>query len=195
MVSFQNLILAFSATAYITAASQLQWTDCGSDPGLVISSLSITPMPMEIPGSISLSVSARTSVPIPEDMTISLIIKRHTFLLDVPLPCFLHIGSCTYENTCSKPLVDTLISENWAGITADIGQQIKTMLSTLPALNTTCPPPVPASIAVNNYSIRLPAIPAILTFIVDGDYSVVATARDKATGHTLMCVFFEMSIK
>ncbi|XP_025095305.1 uncharacterized protein LOC112564595 [Pomacea canaliculata] len=138
----------------------------------------MTPMPMEIPGSISLSVKAQTSTAIPEDITISLSIKRHTFLLDLPIPCLFHIGSCTYENTCSKTLVDTLISENWAGITADIGEQVKTMLSTLPALNTTtCPPPVPATIEINNYSIHLPAIPAILTFIAEGDYSVVATVR------------------
>lgn len=55
-----------------------------------------------------------------------------------------------------------MIAEDWAGIMADLGAQIKTMLNTSGINPSQCPQP-PRALQIQNAVIHLPEIPAVLS--------------------------------
>ncbi|KAK7494716.1 hypothetical protein BaRGS_00014114 [Batillaria attramentaria] len=152
-------------------------------------------MPVVVPGDIQLTVDASYGRPL-GDVTIDLSIRRHTFLLDLPIPCIAHVGSCTYESSCSSMLLDTMVAEDWAGIMGDIGSQVETMLETSIPNITTAGCPYPArSINIDHYTLHLPPVPTILSWFAEGDYGARAEVTDKATGDMLLCLHLDLTIK
>ncbi|KAL8562939.1 hypothetical protein ACOMHN_004631 [Nucella lapillus] len=137
--------------------------------------IEVTPMPIVLPGPLQLSVRARMDRSM-SDAEVQLSIKRSTFLLDLPVPCIFRVGSCTYDVSCSgKSILDTMISENWAGVMTNMGKQIKGLLTAMPGLNTTACPVPPASVDVQHYTLNLPAVPGALAVFASGDYSAKVT--------------------
>ena len=57
-----------------------------------------------------------------------------------------------------------MIAENWDGVMAPIGQQIKAMLGSVNINPSQCPLG-PLSIDIHDYTITLPKPPAILSFL------------------------------
>lgn len=60
-------------------------------------------------------------------------------------------------------MVDQMINENWAGIMGGIGTQIGAMLKSSGITYNACPQPA-AQLNVNSYTIKLPKVPAILSW-------------------------------
>jgi len=67
----------------------------------------------------------------------------------------------TYSNICT--VVDDMIAGDWAGITADLGNQIKTMLQQNGVVYNKCPQPA-QTLAIKDYVIHLPKVPSVLSF-------------------------------
>lgn len=190
-------VLVLMTSVWLTSArfTQLDWSDCGSDPSVTIRNIDVTPMPLVVPGPMQLTVDAQFDRTL-EDIEINLDVKRSTFLLDLPIPCLFHVGSCTYESSCTGTnLLDTMVTEDWAGIMGDIGGQIKTMINTVPGLNSTACPVPATNINIQQYTLNLPEIPSILTFFAEGDYKAHVTASDKSTGQTLLCLSLQLTIE
>ncbi|XP_061195122.1 ganglioside GM2 activator-like [Saccostrea echinata] len=171
--------------------TQFQMTECGSSRDVQFHSVSLTPMPVQIPGDIRLSVDASLTKTIGSSK-MSLSIKRKTYFgVEVPMPCLFHIGSCTYDNLCT--MVHQMITENWVGIVGGIGTQIQTMLSSVGVNASQCPQP-PRNIRIVNYPISIPRIPAILTWFAAGDYHVIVKVNENDTGRQLVCLDLQLSV-
>ncbi|XP_061184648.1 ganglioside GM2 activator-like [Saccostrea echinata] len=171
--------------------TQLQMTDCGSSSDVVIRSVSVTPMPVQVPGDIHLSVDASLTNTIGSSK-MSLSVKRKTFLgLEIPIPCLLHVGSCTYNDLCTT--VQQMITEDWAGIMGGIGKQIQTMLSSVGVNASQCPQP-PRDLRINDYTISIPSIPSVLTWFAAGDYHVNVKVNENASGKQLVCLDLQLSV-
>ncbi|KAK6165397.1 hypothetical protein SNE40_022330 [Patella caerulea] len=171
--------------------TKLEWTDCGTDSNaIVLNNVAISPMPIEVPGNLSLTIDAVSKMDI-NRANLKVSVKRHTFIGDVTIPCLFHVGSCEYQDTCT--LLDRMEKENWAGIMGGIGTQIKQMLQTV-GITSYCGV-TPRSIGIQSYNLKLPPIPAILTFFAEGDYTAHVTVEDDATKQQKICLDLKLSIK
>lgn len=56
-----------------------------------------------------------------------------------------------------------MITENWAGIMGNIGNQINTMLGSVGVNASQCPQPA-RDLHINDFSLTLPSMPSILSF-------------------------------
>lgn len=189
------IVLMMCAWLSSATYSHLDWSDCGSDPAVTIQKIEVTPMPLVLPGPMQVTFQGQMNRSL-ESIEIRLAIKRKTWLLDLPIPCLFHVGSCTYETSCSgKSILDTMIGENWAGIMADMGRQIRTMVMAIPGLNTTVCPVPPATVNLQHYTINLPAVPSILSIFAEGDYSAKVTVYDKTTNRIFLCLNTHMTLR
>ena len=80
----------------------------------------------------------------------------------------------TYDNLCTT--VNQMITENWAGIMGDIGNQINTMLSSVGVNASQCPQPA-RDLHINDFSLTLPSMPSILSFFA----AVWSDSHDQTT--------------
>ncbi|XP_052797285.1 ganglioside GM2 activator-like [Mya arenaria] len=178
------LAVALFANIVLTEA-KFSWTNCASDSPLAINSLEIGPDPIVVPGELQISLSGSSSVVI-GNSSLSLSIKRDTWLGEIGIPCISNIGSCKYPNMCT--LVDQMINEDWLGIAASVGRQIRDMLKTT-GIDTShaCPQP-PRSLTIDHASIHLPEIPAALSIFAAGDYHIRIEGVDDASQQMLLCV-------
>jgi hypothetical protein len=55
-----------------------------------------------------------------------------------------------------------MISDNWAGVAADLGNQIKTMMEQNGVVYNKCPLPS-QTLAIKDYVIHLPKMPSVLS--------------------------------
>ena len=60
-------------------------------------------------------------------------------------------------------MVDEMISENWAGMMGSVGIQIKNMMQSQGVAYNQCPQQ-PRTVSIRNHLLRLPDIPAILSW-------------------------------
>ncbi|XP_033727985.1 ganglioside GM2 activator-like [Pecten maximus] len=180
--------LVICSLLVLVNAKPFTWSNCATtpNPAVVIDLIEVTPDPVELPGVLKLSVRGNTTRVINSaKLTISL--HRDTFLLSVPIPCLLHLGSCEYTDLCS--LLNTMETENWASITTGLATQMKTMLTSAgirvdPGL---CPLQV-TSLNLHEYTINLPQIPSVLSWVASGDYSIKVTVDDTTTNENLLCL-------
>ncbi|OWF43881.1 Ganglioside GM2 activator [Mizuhopecten yessoensis] len=137
-----------------------------------------------------LTVRGNTTHPL-DNAKLSITLHRDTFLLSIPIPCLLNLGSCTYDDICT--LVDQAISENWGTITAGLATQVKTMLLSAGINPSVCP--IPSSqLVLTEYAITLPSVPSVLSWLASGDYTVKAELKDKTTNLDLMCLDLKLTL-
>ncbi|XP_063411918.1 ganglioside GM2 activator-like [Mytilus trossulus] len=185
------LSLMVSANAKYT---HLQWSKCGatlkSNPPLSLGSVGVTPVPIVIPGDINLSINGSLTRSISSSsLTISL--KRKTFLLDIPIPCISHVGSCTYNDICT--MVDDMVTQNWAGIMGGIGTQIKAMLAKSGVTYNACPQPAQA-LSIKSYSLHIPEMPKILSWFAAGDYHAHIEVNENSSGEQILCLDADLTV-
>ena len=89
----------------------------------------------------------------------------------------------TYDNLCTT--VNQMITENWAGIMGDIGNQINTMLSSVGVNASQCPQPA-RDLHINGFSLTLPSMPSILSFFA----AVWSDSHYQTTLFTYSWLFF-----
>ncbi|XP_060063039.1 ganglioside GM2 activator-like [Ylistrum balloti] len=186
MTSVFAVLLVMHGLFVSVQGSGFTWSSCNSNPVIVMETIVVTPDPVELPGTLKLTLRGNTTRPI-NSAKLSITLHRDTFLLSVPIPCLLHLGSCEYTDLCT--LLDTMISENWATITTDLGTQVKTMLSSAgisfnPGL---CPLPV-SQLDLNKYPLNLPSVPSVLSWLASGDYTIKVEVVDSTNNENLMCL-------
>ncbi|XP_071447562.1 ganglioside GM2 activator-like [Hetaerina americana] len=83
-------------------SSGLKWSNCGppTDP-LKLTFLDITPTPLSIPGIETISAVAQLARNISSPVEASVIVKKHSFLGWIEIPCVDNIGSCNYGDICA----------------------------------------------------------------------------------------------
>ena len=60
-------------------------------------------------------------------------------------------------------MIDEMIRENWAGMMGSVGNQIKNMMQSQGVAYNQCPQQ-PRTLSIRNHLLRLPNIPAILSW-------------------------------
>jgi len=69
----------------------------------------------------------------------------------------------TYNNI--RTVVDEMITGDWAGVTADLGNQIKTMLQQNGVVYSTCPQTA-QTLTIKDYVIHLPKVSSIVSYFL-----------------------------
>ncbi|CAF0781753.1 unnamed protein product [Rotaria sp. Silwood1] len=148
------------------------WEDCGpsSDP-IQVTSLTISPDPVEIPGDLTLAVSADITSALPTDIYIALTMERKVDGLYIKVPCIDNVGSCNYGNIC----------EAWAQVCPQYFAKY----------GIPCDCPIPA----NTYSIpeTTVTITSTLPALLTGTFRITADIRS-SEGH-LGCIQAQINLK
>ncbi|XP_063419931.1 ganglioside GM2 activator-like [Mytilus trossulus] len=186
-------ILLFSIGGVLAEYTSLQVSNCNknSNTPSTISHMSISPMPVTIPGNFYFSADMKLTRPVGES-SMEMSIKRKTYWFDIPIPCILRVGSCRYNNLCT--MVDDMITHDWAGLMGNIGNQIKTMLQTYNVTYNQCPQQ-PRTLSIRNYLIRMPDMPSVLSWFAAGDYSANIRVQDNISHEELLCLDVNLSLK
>ncbi|KAK3602557.1 hypothetical protein CHS0354_021144 [Potamilus streckersoni] len=186
------LVIGMSESQGKRELHSLQWSVCNTNPSSPISvtKIAVSPMPVEIPGTFNLTIDGALSRQI-SHTSLSLHIKRKTFLLDIPIPCISNVGSCTYDDLCT--VISQMISEDWGGIMGNIGTQINTMLRNA-GVPDHCPLDATA-LHVNQFTFSLPEVPSLFSTFATGDYHARLSATEKATGQEVLCIDLDLSVK
>lgn len=150
------------------------WSNCAQGSNLNIKTLTVSPDPISIPGSVTVSLDAVINNEVTDISSAVLVIKKKIFGVYVEIPCVDNLGSCTYNNIC--PMLAKI----------ECPQQ-------LIDLGFTCHCPfaakeyeVPAGTEVTLPKIDLPS------FIESGDYEIKATLMSGST--TLACYDVKVSL-
>ncbi|XP_072486864.1 ganglioside GM2 activator [Notamacropus eugenii] len=101
---------AHKASLHLGKVSDFSWENCdgGQDP-VVITSMQVEPVPIRIPGTITVSMETKTNVPLTSPVKTAVTLEKEVtpgfWLL---IPCIKNmIGSCTYKDICET--IDTFI--------------------------------------------------------------------------------------
>ncbi|XP_074068682.1 ganglioside GM2 activator [Macrotis lagotis] len=89
--------------------SNFSWENCddGHDP-VVITSLEVEPVPITIPGKVTIAMETKTSVPLTSPLkAVVTLEKEMTPGFWLQIPCIKKIGSCTYKDICET--IDSFI--------------------------------------------------------------------------------------
>ncbi|XP_029957910.1 ganglioside GM2 activator isoform X1 [Salarias fasciatus] len=88
--------------------SSFDWKNCGKpDAPAVLSSLTISPDPISIPGDLTASASGSTTVALTAPLAVNVTLEKEVAGFWVKIPCVEELGSCNYENVCD--LLDQVI--------------------------------------------------------------------------------------
>ncbi|XP_034961588.1 ganglioside GM2 activator isoform X1 [Zootoca vivipara] len=87
----------------LTKIQNFAWQNCGpsSDPA-VIRSLSISPDPISMPGDVTVSVAAATTVALTSPLKGEVVLEKKIGDMWIKVPCVDELGSCTYDDLCAK---------------------------------------------------------------------------------------------
>ncbi|KAL5005976.1 hypothetical protein ScPMuIL_017134 [Solemya velum] len=173
-----------------SALHKLSWSTCGSNSPIIVHSLDVSPMPITLPGHLTLTLNSTLTRQI-TNSTLRLKVKRHTFLMDFTIPCLLNMGSCTYDSVCT--MADSMIAHNWAGNMAGVGTQIKTMLTETGVAAPNCVIG-PRNVVINRYQLTLPGVSSLLSLVSTGDYSIGVHVTEHSTGQEIFCANLEISL-
>ncbi|XP_037531101.1 ganglioside GM2 activator [Nematolebias whitei] len=81
--------------------SGFSWKNCGqSDDPAVMMSLSLSPDPISIPGTLTASASGSTTVPLEAQLSLNVTMEKEVARIWVKIPCVEEIGSCHYRDVC-----------------------------------------------------------------------------------------------
>ncbi|KAK3083445.1 hypothetical protein FSP39_022918, partial [Pinctada imbricata] len=160
--------------------------------GLNVQNVAVSPNPIELPGDLHLTIDANfTRALSSSKMEISL--KRESlFGIEIPIPCILHVGSCTYSDLCT--MVNDMITQDWAGVMGGIGKQVKAMLSEQGVDAAACPQPE-KELHIHDYVLHLPQVPSVLSWFAAGDYHANVKVTENLSGVEILCLDLHMSLK
>ncbi|XP_027697466.1 ganglioside GM2 activator [Vombatus ursinus] len=93
----------------LSKVSDFSWENCdgGHDP-VVITSLEVEPVPISIPGEVTIGMETKANIPLTSPVKAVVTLEKELrpgfWLL---IPCIKNIGSCTYKDICE--IIDTFI--------------------------------------------------------------------------------------
>lgn len=77
------------------------WKNCGKpDAPAVLKTLTVSPDPINIPGSLKATASGSTSVELVAPLSLNVTLEKEVLGLWVKVPCLEEIGSCHYKDAC-----------------------------------------------------------------------------------------------
>ncbi|XP_017293538.1 ganglioside GM2 activator [Kryptolebias marmoratus] len=81
--------------------SGFSWKNCGQpDDPAVLKSLSLSPDPIHIPGTLTAIASGSTSVQFTSPLSLNITLKKEVATIWVEIPCVEQMGSCHYPDAC-----------------------------------------------------------------------------------------------
>ncbi|CAN9515209.1 unnamed protein product [Ophioblennius macclurei] len=84
-----------------TKLFNFDWKNCGKpDDPAALTSLSVSPDPIAIPGDITASASGSTSVELAAPLAVNVTLEKEVAGFWVKVPCVEELGSCHYEDAC-----------------------------------------------------------------------------------------------
>eukprot|EP00055_Hartaetosiga_balthica_P002674 m.4832 g.4832 ORF g.4832 m.4832 type:complete len:204 (-) comp2297_c0_seq1:449-1060(-) len=157
------------------------YTNCGKSDAAQITSLSISPDPIELPGNITFSMAAMLGAQVAAPIKLELTLEKKVGVW-VKIPCVDDIGSCTYPDVC-------------------------TLLEKIPLQNGKCPAPlpslgIPCRCPLSTFKVNVPPTtveapklpPSVPSWLSNGDYKATFKAYTNA-GTELLCSEIEISLK
>lgn len=151
------------------------WTNCGSpDDTIKLKTLQVSPDPIVIPGSVTVTLDAIIAQTIKTATSVALVVKKKVFGVFIEVPCVSNFGSCTYQSPCNLLANVTCPPE-------------------LVKLGWTCRCPIPGKeYEVPGVEFKIPSIP-LPPSLENGDYQIQATLMNGAT--RLGCYQVDASLK
>lgn len=174
-----------------TGRQEPVWRDCSSQHrSLTVQNMQMEPRPISFPGEMFFSIRGYSNRTIGSSKLI-LSIKREGRFFNLPIPCLYNIGSCTYPDMCT--MLDQMINENWLGITRTLGQDIRQVLEGHGLNPSLCPQP-PQVIDIRRGRIRLPEMPALLSWFAEGVYKARIRVIDNSNQEELSCLDVSLEV-
>nr|ACO14511.1 Ganglioside GM2 activator precursor [Esox lucius] len=84
-------------TRYSVKMSAFSWDNCERNSPLVVSSLTVSPDPITIPGNLTGSASVSTTVDLASPLAAIISVEKKTFGTWIKIPCDI----CTYTDVCT----------------------------------------------------------------------------------------------
>ncbi|XP_060604988.1 ganglioside GM2 activator-like [Ruditapes philippinarum] len=154
----------------------------GSSP-VHLTRLDMEPNPILLPGDMFFTIEGYTNRTLGSS-ALHLDIVREGYFVNIPIPCFRNIGSCTYNDMCT--MLDDMVNENWLGITRNLARDIQQMLRNNGMTPGLCPQP-PQTVSIIRNRIRLPTLPRALNFFAEGTYLARVRVTDNVSRDELVC--------
>ncbi|KAL3866482.1 hypothetical protein ACJMK2_043787 [Sinanodonta woodiana] len=170
-----------------------EWKNCapaGTNEKLRFNSLSASPMPVLIPGPLTLSINASVL----QEMDVFFLkfdISKHTsFGGAIQIPCVNGVGSCTLDGCTLLPT----IAQGGHAVDKSLGIQILSVLKEALGHDAGCPIHV-ENILVQNRTLHLPEMGVIASTVGEGDFTIKVTSLDVVTGDIFGCLQFDATFK
>ncbi|XP_043829332.1 ganglioside GM2 activator-like [Dromiciops gliroides] len=109
VVSLPWPVPADKDSSRLDEVSDFLWENCddGHDP-VLITSLEVEPVPISIPGEVTVSMETKTNIPLTSPVKAVVILEKEmTPELWLQIPCLKKIGSCSYKDICE--IIDSFI--------------------------------------------------------------------------------------
>lgn len=92
----------------VSKVQNFAWENCGppSEPG-VIKSLSVSPDPIAVPGDVTVSVSAASTIIFTAPLKAVVTLEKKLGDMWLKIPCVDELGSCVYDDLCA--ILDSLV--------------------------------------------------------------------------------------
>ncbi|XP_074147943.1 ganglioside GM2 activator [Sminthopsis crassicaudata] len=109
VVSFPRPAPASKGPFPLYMVNDFSWQNCDNeDDPVLITSLEVEPVPINIPGKLTVGLEIKTAVPITSPLQVVVALDKEVapgFWLRIP--CIKKIGSCTYQDICET--IDSFI--------------------------------------------------------------------------------------
>ncbi|KAK3609187.1 hypothetical protein CHS0354_003168 [Potamilus streckersoni] len=190
-----KILLLIAAVCILSNAeiTNFVWKNCapaGTNVKLRFNSLSASPMPVLVPGPLSLSINASVL----QEMDVFFLkfdISKHTsFGGAIQIPCVSDVGSCTLDGCTLLPT----IAQGGHMVDKSLGLQIMSMLKEALGHDAGCPIHV-ENVLVQNKTLHVPEMGTIASAIGEGDFTIKVTSLDIVTGEIFGCLQFDITIK
>ncbi|XP_064598613.1 ganglioside GM2 activator-like [Liolophura sinensis] len=186
------LVLSLTLSYTLAVSDTFKWKDCttAANRALAVSNIKVSPLPLTVPGPLTLSFDASLSKPLNNVNLILEVEKNLGFFGYVKVPCLNEIGSCTYDG-CEKA---TELG-NYLKVTDNsIFKQIYTMLKNNHINLFGCPVPSPQTGSVKAFNYTIPNPGKQFDWLVNGDYHIIARIQDKVSKVDYACLDLNIGV-
>ncbi|XP_023236589.1 uncharacterized protein LOC111635726 [Centruroides sculpturatus] len=144
---------------------EFSWSNCALSAPCHVKSLSVSPDPIDVPGSVTVSFDVVVATNLTSPIQVDIKMKKKVYFVWVEVPCMDNIGSCSYSDFCD------LVPTTCPSFVKKAGLPCK------------CPV-IEGEYKLDPTTVEIPNIP-LPSFLEDGDYK--ATVNGFHNGKQLFC--------